>query len=179
MTRTLTYCTRIDGSNLEATLYSPQGSEPAPAIVCVHGGGWRAGDRTFYRHLGPYLSQIGYAVFAIDYRLVMRDHNQYPAPLDDVRAAIDFVRSEGPSLGLDPSRIVLMGDSAGAHLSALATLTDPVGVAAFVGVYGVYDLTQQWLHDLRVRTSDNITEALLGVSLLDDRRAFFDASPLS
>lgn len=179
MTRSLSYASRTDGPDLEGTLYMPESGGPAATIVCVHGGGWRNGGRSFYRHLGPYLAERGYAVFAIDYRLASRGLNRYPAALDDVRAAIDYVRSAGPSLGLDPSRIVVMGDSAGAHLSALAALTDTIGVAALVGVYGVYDLTAQWLHDLRVRTSDNISEALLGVSLLDDRRAYFEASPLS
>ena len=72
-----------------------------------------------------------------------------------------------------------MGDSAGGHLASLAALTDPAGVVAFAGIYGVYDLASQWRYDAAARPNDNITEALLGVSLLDDPRPYFESSPLS
>jgi acetyl esterase/lipase len=178
MIRTLTYASP-NGSDLMATLFSPASQVPAPTIVCVHGGGWRLGDRNFYRYLGPYLAGLGYAVLAIDYRLASDGRNQHPAALDDVRAALDYVRAEGPGLGLDASRIVVMGDSAGGHLACLAALTDPIGLSAFVGIYGVYDLAAQWTYDVGARPSDNITETLLGVSLLDDPRPYFEASPIS
>ncbi|MFX8554434.1 alpha/beta hydrolase, partial [Acinetobacter baumannii] len=68
------------------------------------------------------LAERGYAVFAINYRLLKKEHNRYPAAITDVRAAIQFLRSHADELAIDPSRIGLMGDSAGAHLASLTAL---------------------------------------------------------
>jgi acetyl esterase/lipase len=59
-----------DDVKLLGDLYLPQGRSEAPVLVGVHGGGWQLGDRKFYRHWGRYLAKHGYAVFAIDYRLM-------------------------------------------------------------------------------------------------------------
>jgi dipeptidyl aminopeptidase/acylaminoacyl peptidase len=55
----------------------------------------------------------------------------------------------------------------------------PTRVKAVVGIYGVYDLAAQWQHDLAERPYDNIAQKFLGAQLVDDRRLYFDASPLS
>ena len=60
--------------------------------------------------------------FSIDYRLTRDGQNHYPAAVHDVRAAVQWVRSHGAELKIDPARIALMGDSAGAHLGALVAL---------------------------------------------------------
>jgi acetyl esterase/lipase len=89
-----------------------------------------------------------------------------------------------------------MGDSSGGHLASLVALAgehalfkdgnrgDPHGSASTqvkvaVSVYGVHDLARQWRHDQFSRPRDQIVEKFLGASLIDDRRAYFDASPLS
>jgi acetyl esterase/lipase len=59
-----------DGVKLLGDLYLPQGLNKPPVLVAVHGGGWQVGDRKFYRSWGNYLAKHGYAVFAIDYRLI-------------------------------------------------------------------------------------------------------------
>jgi acetyl esterase/lipase len=167
------------GEALHADAYLPESAAPVPVVIAMHGGGWKNGSRNSYRHLGPLFSGRGYAVFAIDYRLVRKEQNRYPAAVDDVRAAVNYVREHAAEMNVDPARIVLMGDSAGAHLAALAGLTGRPAVAAVVGVFGVYDLAAQWQHDLLSRPGDNITQLFLGASLVDDRRLYFDASPLS
>jgi acetyl esterase/lipase len=137
----------------------------------VHGGGWQIGDKDFYQHWGPYLAQRGYAVFSINYRL-----KTYPGAVEDVRAAVRFLREKD---GIDPQRIGLIGDSAGAHLAALAGLGGEANVKALVAVYGVYDMAAQWEQDLARRPLDNIVQKFLGASLLENRRLYFEASPLS
>ena len=77
-----------------------------------HGGGWQAGSRASYKYWGPFLARNGYALFSIDYRL--RKAGTYPGSVYDVKAAVQFVRARAADLGLDPERIGLMGDSAGA-----------------------------------------------------------------
>ena len=117
----------------------PENGEPRPVIVHVHGGGWRRGSRRdplprlgpgFY----PGLAEAGFAVAAVDYRL--SGEARYPAPLEDVRAAVGWVRDHAPAHGLDASRVFLWGDSAGGHLALLAALTGaPVqGVVAWFPV---------------------------------------------
>jgi len=123
---------------LELDLYLPEATGPVPVIVHVHGGGWRRGSR---RHplpaLGPGfyddLAGQGFAVAAIDYRL--SGEARFPAPLEDVRAAVGWVGDHGTTYGLDPGRVFLWGDSAGGHLALLAALTG----AALTGapVHGV------------------------------------------
>ena len=184
-----------DGVRLVGDLYAPTAPGAYPAVVAVHGGGWQIGDASFYQHWGPYLAERGYALFSIDYRLIKDGKRTYPEAVHDVRAAVQFLRSRGSALKVDGDRLGLMGDSAGAHLAALVALAgdtvfrdgypaDPYAavstrVKTCIGVYGVYDMAAQWEHDQVHRSADPITQKFLGVSLIDDRRRFFEASPLS
>jgi acetyl esterase/lipase len=108
-----------DGVKLTGDLYSPKGRDKAPVIVAVHGGGWQVGAPSTYQHWGPLLAKNGYAVFAIRYRLMKPGVKTYPGAVYDVKAAIQYVRANAAELGVDPARIGVMGDSAGAHLAAL------------------------------------------------------------
>jgi acetyl esterase/lipase len=185
-----------DGAMLLGDLYLPRGLAKAPVLVCVHGGGWQVGDRKFYTHWGNYLATNGYAVFAIEYRLMKPGVKTWPGAVHDVRAAVQFVRAEAAEFGLDPDRIGLIGDSAGAHLSALVALAgnEPLfsgqylgdrhsktstAVKAVVGFYGVYDMLAQWEHDQITRPRDQIVEKLLGGPPMVSRKVYFEASPLS
>ena len=162
--------------------------------------GKRYGERWAQRrqssHWGGYLAKHGYSVFAIDYRLMKAGINIWPGVVGDCRAAVQFGRAEAEKLGLDSDRIGTIGDSAGAHPSALVALTgdeplfsseyrnDPcasasVAVKVVVGFYGVYDMLAQWEHDQITRPRDSVTEKLLGWSPMVSRKAFFEASPLS
>jgi acetyl esterase/lipase len=185
-----------DGVTLLGDLYLPKGLRRAPVLVAAHGGGWQLGDRKFYRHWGAYLAKHGYAVFAIEYRLMKPGLKTWPGVVGDCRAAVQYVRAKATDLGLDPERIGMIGDSAGAHLSALVALAGneppfvgqypddpyaavPAGVTAVIGFYGVYDMAAQWEHDQITRPRDPITEKLLGCSPMVSRKAFFEASPVS
>lgn len=146
--------------------------------------------------MGPYLAKNGYAVFAIEYRLSKPGAKTYPGAVYDVKAAIQFVRANAGQFGIDPDRIGAMGDSAGAHLAALVALAGdepafsteyrgdphaatPANVKGVVGFYGVYDMQAQWHHDQITRPRDQITEKFLGLSPMQSRRTYFDASPTS
>src|SRR6516225_1863163 len=185
-----------DGVKLLGDLYRLKGMDKVPMLVAAHGGGWQLGDRKFYRHWGNYLAKHGYAVFAIEYRLMKPGVKTWPGVVGDCRAAVQFVRANAADLGLDPDRIGMIGDSAGAHLAALVALAsdeplfssqyrnDPgspasVNVKAVVGFYGVYDMQSQWEHDQITRPRDSVTEKLLGGPPMVSRKTFFEASPLS
>jgi acetyl esterase/lipase len=96
-----------DGTALVGDLYLPTATENRPAIVAVHGGGYQLGSRDIYQYMGPYLAAHGYAVFSIDYRLIRDGKNRYPAAVHDTRAAVQWVRSHGAELKIDPARIAL------------------------------------------------------------------------
>ena len=190
----LVYATH-EGQALKGTLYKPAGDGPFPALVALHGGGWRQASPTVYQNLGPWLAERGYLVFAPVYRSASAGAPSYPKAVHDVRAAVQFVKGAG--LGADPARVALMGESAGGHLAALVGLagqeplfaqTQPKtdysalssDVKAIVSIYGVFDLVAQWKHDLTMRPpGQNIVELFLGTTPAKDRRIAFEASPLS
>lgn len=98
-----------------------------PLVIYVHGGGWRRGDS---RTLGAFedfpsvlasLAARGYVVASINYRL--SGEARFPAAVQDLNAAIAFLRRNAQSFGIDAERVILWGDSAGAHLAALSAAT--------------------------------------------------------
>ena len=114
---------------VELDLHRVESDQPQPVVLYVHGGGWRLGSRTkacaAYGGREPSLfgtlASSGIAVVSADYRLSAEA--TYPAQLDDVGRALAWIATEGPALGLDPSRGILWGDSAGGYLAAMAALT--------------------------------------------------------
>ncbi|GAB3418061.1 alpha/beta hydrolase fold domain-containing protein [Flindersiella endophytica] len=116
---------RVPGPEWESRLYldvlvpSPLPSSAVPAVVYLHGGGWAWGSRThgWYPWLSPLLAAHGFVAVNVSYRLT--GQAPFPAQLDDVRAAVRFLRSQAATYGIDPDRIGAWGDSAGGHLAAL------------------------------------------------------------
>ena len=193
MPETCTYATH-DGVALMADLYAPTGAGPFPALVAVHGGGWQAGARSTFQYWGPYLAGHGYLLLAISYRLAKKGQKMFPQAVQDVLAAVQFVRARAQTLKVEPERIGLFGASAGAHLAALAALGEErfkggypndehagasARVKALVGVYGVYDLVEMWQRYQLQSPRENNIENFMGASPMDDPRLYFDASPIN
>jgi acetyl esterase/lipase len=134
-----------------------------------------------------------HALFAISYRFATKGHKAFPQAVQDVIAAVQFVRGRAAAFGIDPGRIALIGASAGAHLAALAALggcspilaggypVDPdAGVDSTVrALIGVYDLAAMWEAYRVASPLDNNIENFLGAALPDNRQLYFDASPIS
>jgi acetyl esterase/lipase len=193
MTCAITYAS--DGETaLLGDLYRPADRGPHPVIVAVHGGGWDQGSRDCYRDWGIYLAERGFALFATDRRHFKPDEPAFPGVIEDLQAAVRYVRSHAAELNVDPQRIAVMGDSSGGYIAALMGLVGdmPVGekaggaapavscaVKAVIAVYGVFDLAAEWNFEQRARPFDRVTEKLLGVPLIDDRKRYFDASPVA
>jgi acetyl esterase/lipase len=133
----------VPSGRARVRLYDPGTSAPAPTIVYVHGGGWVYGSIDTYDGVTRQLaSRAGLRVLSIEYALA--PEHPFPAGLDDCIAAIRWAASEGTALGIDPQRIVLAGDSAGANLALAACLSfrdegkSPVrGAALFYGAYSL------------------------------------------
>ncbi len=105
---------------LNARLFRPS-AEARAAIVYFHGGGWVVGSSNSYAPFCRALARaVGAVVVAVDYRLA--PEHRWPAALDDGVATWRWLGGVGPSLGVDPDRLAIAGDSAGGHLGLLTAL---------------------------------------------------------
>lgn len=133
---------------LSLDLRTPE-AQGAPLIVFLHGGGWLRGSRRVFT---PGISDAqsfdrivaaGFAVAACEYRL--SGEGRFPAQLDDVDAAIDWLHANGAGYGVDTGRMVLWGVSAGATLAALTGLrrNDVRGVVDWFGPADLFEMAEQ------------------------------------
>src|ERR1041384_7944776 len=132
---------RVGESRLALDAGIPQTADACPAVIVVHGGGWVRGDRAIdVAPLLQPLSDAGFAWFSISYRLV-NDVTQFGAGVEDVEAAVRFVKTHAAEYRIEPDRIALVGESAGGQLAAMAALThDPAArVKAVVALYAPTD----------------------------------------
>jgi pectinesterase len=150
----LTYVRR-GAHDLKLDLYLPAGDSraPRPAIVFVHGGGWRAGVRANFGPMAIRMAERGYVAATISYRL--SPEALYPAAILDAKAAVRWVRAHAGEYGIDPGRIAIAGGSAGGQIAALTGVTngdarfDPDGgpvssdVQAIVNIDGLSDFTSE------------------------------------
>jgi acetyl esterase len=154
--------------------FLPYAAAPVPAVILVHGGGWEAGDKvTYVTPLFEPLARAGLAWFSIDYRLT--PESLHDDQLDDVREAVRFVRAEHARFNIDPSRIVLVGESASGQMVAQLAAEDRT-LAGVISFYGVYDLGAM-VTDASPRS---LLVRLFRRSLLDDdsRALLKEYSPL-
>lgn len=123
--------------------HSAEAFGPRPCIVVIHGGSWSSGNSQQLPELNSALARKGYVVASINYRLAPRYQN--PAPVEDVAAALAYLRANAAGLHIDTNRFVLLGRSAGAQIALLAAYGLPQGkdmtgrTAPGAGIRGVID----------------------------------------
>ena len=113
-------------------VYYPNGTTaPLPTIVSIHGGGYVYGNKEIYRRYGMDMARRGFAFVNFNYRLAPKW--KFPTPLWDTNAVMEWICCNAERYHLDPDRIILVGDSAGAQLSSqyAAIATNPEYAAAF------------------------------------------------
>ena len=112
---------RAAGKTLPLDLYVPAPAvphgRPLPVVLWLHGGGWLSGDKAADVPVGMF-TRAGYALASVNYRL-SATQGRFPAQIQDVKAAVRWVRANARGLGLDPTRIAVCGISSGGHLAAL------------------------------------------------------------
>lgn len=119
-----------DNQHLQVNIAKPKtGSGPFPAVVCIHGGGFRAGKREGYDKTCIMLAQHGYVAMTVTYRLAPA--YQFPAAVQDCKTSVRWLRANAAKYGVDPKRVGVMGGSAGGHLAQFLGVT--AGVAEFEG----------------------------------------------
>lgn len=175
------------GERLAMDIVRPKTKGPHPAVVAIHGGGFRAGQRTSYLPLCIRLAQRGYVAATVSYRLAPR--HQFPAAVEDVKAAVRFLRGNAKKYDIDPMYIGATGGSAGGHLALMLGLTGAMrifegsaghldqssAVQAVVNYYGPTDFTESYGKSV---DAAQVLPMFLGGDLLHNRKAHIAASPL-
>lgn len=187
---------------LRMSVLIPRDNKLKPAIVYFPGGGFISADYEKFTEMRTALAKAGYVVAAVEYRVVP---NKFPSLLQDAKAAVRFLREHAKEYGIDPSRIGVLGDSAGGYLAQMMGATNKekqwdVGdflkqdsdVQAVVSLYGISDLRNigagfpeeiQKVHEFPA-----VTEALLvngpafntfsGASIIQTPEKALEASPI-
>ena len=149
-------------------------------MVVVHGGSWQSGTRFELDPLSRYLAARGYAVASVDYGLAPR--STFPGPVEDVRDAVRHLRLRAAELQIDPTRIVLLGRSAGGQI-AMAVAHDGApfpGLKGLINFYGPNDMFLAWRvpGPKRMIDSRKLLRQYLGGSPAEQPERYALASPL-
>ena len=181
--------TTAGGAELRIDIAQPSiGDGPHPAVLVIHGGAWHEGGREENHRYLLELARRGYVAASPQYRFCPRD--TFPAQLEDVKAAVRFLRSNAKALKVDPEKIGAMGFSAGGHLALLLGMTGPEdgfeGAAAAKGVpsarvqavvdfFGPADLTAKDFSE----TARSYVDCLIGASAAEKPELAAKASPVN
>ena len=137
--------------------YEPSQLVSDKVVIWVHGGGWNAGNPKFFDYVGQYMARAGYRFVSIGYRLSPK--NKYPTQIEDVCAAFNAAKKYLQDKGIDTSRIILSGPSAGAHLSSIMCYSrkiqkeynvDISGVISYAGFGGPYSFRKSMSMTLKM-----------------------------
>jgi acetyl esterase/lipase len=177
----------VNGKSLQMDFYRPKNADgQLPLLVFIHGGSWKSGKRSDYLVYLTSFAEKGYITATVSYRL-LRD-SIYPAAVEDVTDAVEWLFENGENYGYDPDRIALIGGSAGAHLAMLAgygwknSRTDSGNpddtssghrIKAVVDIYGPADLTTEYARNQR------LVNAFIGHSYDENPELYREASPVS
>ena len=146
-----------DNQHLQLNIARPKNSDALmPCVLCIHGGGFRAGNRDSYNPLLIKFAARGYVAVAVSYRLAPK--YQFPAAIYDVKAAVRWLKANANAYQIDPNRIGVTGDSAGGHLAQFLGVTADLKqfegdegnpsqssrVACVVNRYGPSDFTKSY-----------------------------------
>lgn len=125
---------------LQMDILLPQSNKPLPAVIFVTGGGFISSNRARMPQLRMRLAESGYFVASINYRTA--PNANFPAPIEDVKTAIRFVKANAKRFNVNAEKISVIGDSAGGYLTAFVAVTNDEKIVAAVDLYGISDLTK-------------------------------------
>ncbi len=177
-----------DNQHLQLNLARPkEAAKRLPAVLCIHGGGFRAGKRDHWDKLCQQLAERGYVAATVTYRLAPK--YQFPAAVHDIKAAVRWLRANADKYHVDREKIGVVGDSAGGHLAQFLGVTGDVPqfegdegnsgqssrVACVVNYYGPSDLTKSYGKSV---DAAEVLPLWLGGDVTKERRRHILASPL-
>jgi acetyl esterase/lipase len=174
-----TYAT-YGNDKLTLDIYHPgYVGESAPGIIVIPPWDWKHGDKDFMA-LNAYLASRDYVVISPDYRLA--PHYRFPASRDDVLSTIAYVQTHASELGVDPTRLALVGRAEGGSLALLAAYTANLpAIRGVVSIYGSSDLKFEYEHPspTSLRDTRSLLEGYLGGPPARADDAYFAASPVN
>lgn len=160
---------------LAADIYRPQDIGPFPAVIMVHGGGWKGRAREDMSSISEAVAKRGYVVMNVSYRFAPQW--TFPAQLHDMQQAVLWLRANAAVYRVRADRIGVWGYSAGAHLAALLGVTGR-GDKQFVEGARVQAVVAGGTPvDLRYYKEGPLTNALMGVPYARDPELWREASP--
>ncbi len=150
-------------------------------MVLIHGGGWSTGDKTdFTAYVDTLKRRLpGYAIFNINYRLATGAVNLFPTQENDVKAAIEFIYGKRNEYKIS-DKYVLLGTSAGAHLSLLQAnkYTNPVKIKAVVDFFGPTDLVDMYNNPASPFAPPSAVSAVVGATPTNNLTLYQQSSPI-
>ena len=171
---------KADGVPLFLDVYQPPSAGTFPILMQIYGGSWQSGAPTNQEWFARYFASRGYVVVAIDYRHA--PEWKWPEQIVDVRTALYWITEKATPFGGDPSRIVVVGRSAGAQLAMrLAYQEGPSSIRGVVNYYGPVDLAEGWRRPPRPDPADvrGILEAFIGGTPAQKPEHYRHASPIT
>jgi acetyl esterase/lipase len=165
-------------------VYLPAGrtSNTTKVMILIHGGGWSSGDKSdFNSYVDTLKARLPtYAVININYRLANGTSNFFPTQENDVKAAIDFIYSKRTEYNIS-DKFVLLGASAGAHLSLLHAYkyNTPVKVKAVVDFFGPTDLVDIYNNPASIFASPSALAAVVGATPTTNLTLYQQSSPIT
>jgi acetyl esterase/lipase len=180
--------TNPDSQHLQLNLARPKtGDGPFPCVLCIHGGGFRAGSRDSYNAQIIRLAERGYVAATVSYRLAPK--YPFPAAIHDTKAAVRWLRANAKQYHINPDLIGVTGSSAGGHLAQFLAVTGDVKefegdggnptesskVKCVVNVYGPSDFTKSYGKSV---DAAEVLPLFLGGNLEKARPLHIRASPL-
>lgn len=111
----------IADRHLHLDIYRPVKQGKFPALLMIHGGGWRSGNKIMERAMAQQIAAAGYVTIPVEYRLSLEA--KYPTAIHDIKAAIRFVKDNAEKFGIDTTKIAVEGESAGGHLAMLVAMS--------------------------------------------------------
>src|SRR5258706_4940994 len=176
-----------DGQHLKLNMARPKNDAVCPAVLCIHGGGFRAGERKGYDGLCKKLAEQGYVAVTVTYRLAPKF--QFPAAVQDVKTAVRWLRANAAKYHVDPDHIAALGGSAGGHLAQFLGVTADVhridgdelpgyssAVQCVVNYFGPSDFTQSYEKSV---DAGEVLPLFFGGNLETKRREHVIGSPLN
>ena len=165
---------------LSLDVYRPPAVGVYPVILQIYGGSWQRGSRTSQEWFSRHFAQRGYVVVAIDYRHA--PEWIWPEQIVDVRTALYWIQNDSPKFDADPTRIIVVGRSAGAQLAMrLAYQEGPSAIRGVVNYYGPVDLADGWRHPPQPDPANvrGILETFIGGTPTQKPEHYKHASPIS
>lgn len=188
-TEDIVYKTVSTDRTLHLDIYQPEKKGKYPALIMVHGGGWRSGNKNMERPLAQQLALHGVVGIPVEYRL--SPEALYPVAIHDIKATIRFVKANAEKYNIDTTKVAISGESAGGHLAMMVAMTNNVAlfesdtkagkasstVQAAINIDGIVDfLAPNSLNMERKRESADVS--WLGVFFHENPLLWKEASPI-